>query len=72
MIDDVSAYKEELLTKKEKSETPDSTTMLMDKLKEMGIGEKEEKEEENKEVEAAKKKWTNLNVLVKELSQTVV
>lgn len=65
LIADVAAYKEELLTIKDFDAAVDSTQMLMDKLKTMGI-------EESEQQPAEKKKWKDMNLLARELREIVV
>lgn len=69
LIADVAAFKDELLTIKDFDSTPDSTQILMDKLKTMGIdGEGAAEQQPVTE----KKKWKDMNLLAKELREIVV
>ena len=61
-ISDLKAYKEELLTVKEQE--PDSTDIFLEKLKENVEAVEQQIQE--------KKKWQNLNHLVKTMEKTVV
>jgi hypothetical protein len=79
LISDVKAYKENLLTiKNEEEVVPDSTKILMEKLKSMGIEEGKEEPVTQQSViiqeegQQKKKKWTNMNLLAKELRELVV
>lgn len=84
MIADVRAYKDSLLTIKDDDDlnVPDSTKILLEKLKAMGVDSTEQKDEvvkeEIKEVVTdsqqppKKKKWTDMNKLAKELGPIVV
>jgi hypothetical protein len=69
LISDVKAYKDEILTKKDEFEK-DSTELLLEKLQKMGIDGAANEEQNDNKVE--KQKWTNLNALVKELSEVVI
>jgi len=68
LIQDVAAYKDEIMTKKDINEK-NSTQMLMENISKMGLQGNEQEEEKGQE---KKVKWTNLNALVKELSEIVV
>jgi hypothetical protein len=78
LISDIAAYKDNLLTKKEEE---DSTNLFLEKMNsEMGKDSSSStwpkqapvEGEEGKEAVTEKKKWTNLNSMVKGMEKTIV